>query len=179
FVVSGFGRHRDLHSFPTRRSSDLPHSGQLYEFSQTETLVTGFELENTFEFHRFFTEIALKYIYNQQIEDKYPLPFTPPFNVFMKLNYTISENQNTKAFVSGKYFAQQNRIAQNEEITDAAILFNSGISSLLTLGKTQIEASLMVQNMLNTRYFNHSSFYRALEIPEQGRNIQLILSYKF
>ncbi len=164
---------------PTGEFSVLPHSGQLYEFSQTETLVTGFELENTLEFHRFFTEIALEYIYNQQIEDKYPLPFTPPFNVFMKLNYTISENQNTKAFVSGKYFAQQNRIAQNEEITDAAILFNSGISSLLTLGKTQIEASLMVQNMLNTRYFNHSSFYRALEILEQGRNIQLILSYKF
>src|SRR5690606_36693214 len=135
----------------------------------------GFELENTLEFHRFFTEIALEYIYNQQIEDKYPLPFTPPSNVFMKLNYTISENQNTTALVSGKYFAQQNRIARNDEITDAAILFNSAISSLLTLGNTQIYASRMVQNMLNTRYFKHSSSYRSSEIPEQRRNIQLIL----
>src|SRR5690606_5056509 len=159
--------------------SVLPHSGQLYEFSQTETLVTGFELENTLEFHRFSTEIALEYIYNQQIEDKYPLPFTPPFNVFMKLNYTISENQNTKAFVSGKYFAQQNRIAQNEEITNAAIVFNSGISSLLSFGKTQVEASFRIQNIFDTRYFNHTSFYRAIEIPEQGRNIQLMFSYKF
>src|SRR5690606_26970926 len=164
---------------PTGKFSVLPHSGQLYEFSQTKAYLTGFEVENTLDFNHFSTEIALEYIYNRQIEQNYPLPFTPPFNVFTKLNYTISEKQKTKAFVSGKYFAQQNRIAQNEEITDSAILFNSGISSLLTWGTTQIEASFMVQNMLNTRYYNHSSFYRALEIPEQGRNIQLMLSYKF
>jgi iron complex outermembrane receptor protein len=164
---------------PTGEFSILPHAGQLYEFSQTKAFVTGFELENTLEIHRFSSELALEYLYNQQLERKYPLPFTPPFNAFMKLNYTISEKQKTKAFVSGKYFAQQNRIAQNEEITHSAILFNSGISSLLTWGTTQIEASFMVQNMLNTRYYNHSSFYRALEIPEQGRNIQLMLSYKF
>jgi iron complex outermembrane receptor protein len=164
---------------PTGEFSVLPHSGQLYEFSQTKVYLTGFELENTLDFKPLSTEIALEYIYNKQIEQNYPLPFTPPFNVFVKLNYTILEKHDTKVFVSGKYFAEQNRIAQNEEITEAALVFNSGISSSLLFGKTQVEASLMVQNIFDTRYFNHTSFYRALEIPEQGRNIQLMFTYKF
>lgn len=162
---------------PTGEFSVLPHSGQLYEFSQTKAFLTGFEVENTLEVNRFSTEIALEYIYNRQIGQNYPLPFTPPLNVFTKLNYTILDD--TKVFLSGKYFAAQKRIAQNEEITKAASLFNSGISSLLSLGKTQLEATLMVQNIFDTRYYNHTSFYRALEIPEQGRNIQLMFSYTF
>src|SRR5690606_1338070 len=81
---------------PTGKFSVLPHSGQLYEFSQTKAFLTGFEVENTLDFKSFSTEIALEYIYNRQIEQNYPLPFTPPFNVFTKLNYTFLEKYDTK-----------------------------------------------------------------------------------
>ncbi len=168
---------------PTGEFSVLPHSGQIYRFSQTKTMLTGFELESNYSFDKFKTEIVLEYIYNQQIEEKYPLPFTPPFNAFVKVDYSLFERskifKNSVVYVNGKYFAQQSRIARNEEITPSSIVFGAGFSSDLDFGKIQPKLTISAQNIFDTKYYSHTSFYRALEIPEQGRNIQIIISYNF
>lgn len=168
---------------PTGEFSVLPHSGQIYRFSQTEALLTGFELESDYSFDKFKTEIVLEYIYNQQIEEKYPLPFTPPFNAFVKVDYSLFEGsktfKNSVVYVNGKYFAQQSRIARNEEITPSSIVFGAGFSFDLDFGKIQPKLTISAQNIFDTKYYSHTSFYRALEIPEQGRNIQIIISYNF
>lgn len=167
---------------PTGEFSVLPHSGQIYRFSQTKAMLTGFELENTYWFNKFKTEIVLEYIYNRQIKEKYPLPFTPPFNAFARLDYFFDDNKlfkNSNIYINGKYFAAQNRIAQNEEITPSSVVFGTGFSSNLNIGKVNPKLTISVQNIFDTRYYSHMSFYRALEIPEQGRNIQIMLSFEF
>lgn len=168
---------------PTGEFSVLPHSGQIYRFSQTEAILTGFELESNYSFGKFNTEIVFEYIYNRQIKEKYPLPFTPPFNVFAKADYSLLEEskffENSVVYVNGKYFAEQNRIAQNEEITPSSVVFGAGFSSDLNFGKIKPKLTLSVQNIFDTKYYSHMSFYRALEIPEQGRNIQVMISYNF
>ena len=40
---------------------------------------------------------------------------------------------------------------------------------------TEVEITLTVRNLFNTRYYNHLSFYRKVEIPEPGRNFQLLI----
>lgn len=168
---------------PTGEFSVLPHSGQMYQFSQTKALLTGFELESEYSFDKFKTEIVLEYIRNQQIKEKYPLPFTPPFNAFAKVNYSLFEGnkffKNSIVYVNGKYFAEQNRIARNEEITPSSLVFGAGFSSDLNFGKIQPKLTISAQNIFDTKYYSHTSFYRALEIPEQGRNIQIMISYGF
>lgn len=82
-------------------------------------------------------------------------------------------------FVNNKTVLQQNRIAQNEQPTDGFSIFGAGISTNLSFNKTNIEARLQTSNIFNTRYYNHTSFYRALEIPEMGRNIQLMITLPF
>lgn len=168
---------------PTGEFSVLPHSGQIYRFSQTEAMLTGFELESNYSFGKFNTEIILEYIYNRQVKEKYPLPFTPPFNVFAKIDYSLFEEskffENSVFSVNGKYFAQQNRTAQNEEITPSSAVFGAGFSSDLNFGKVKPKLTLSVQNIFDTKYYSHMSFYRALEIPEQGRNIQIMINYNF
>ncbi len=168
---------------PTGAFSVLPHSGQIYKYSQTEALLTGFELEAAFSIDAFTTEWAVEYIYNRQIGDNYPLPFTPPLNVFGKVNYMFLERgetfQKSAVYLSGKYFATQNRIARNEEITPSSCVFGAGLSTDLKLGKMTPSLSLSVQNIFDTKYFSHLSFYRSLEIPEQGRNIQLMIQFPF
>jgi iron complex outermembrane receptor protein len=42
-----------------------------------------------------------------------------------------------------------------------------------------IMLSLQAQNLLNTRYLNHTSFYRLIELPEMGRNVILSLKVPF
>jgi iron complex outermembrane recepter protein len=36
-----------------------------------------------------------------------------------------------------------------------------------------------VQNLLNTVYWNHLSYYRQIGLPEAGRNVQLSLNIPF
>ncbi|HUH50800.1 MAG TPA: TonB-dependent receptor [Flavobacterium sp.] len=168
---------------PTGTFSVLPHSGQIYKYSQTEALLTGFEFETAFAIDAFAAEWVVEYIYNRQIGENYPLPFTPPLNVFTKLDYRFLQNGKTfkqsNIYLTGKYFATQNRIARNEEVTPWSMVFGTGIATDLKLGKRTAHLSIAVQNIFDTKYFSHLSFYRSLEIPEQGRNIQLMIQFPF
>lgn len=168
---------------PSGAFSILPHAGQIYQYAQTRALLTGGEFESEITWNRFQTTIIAEYIYNKQLKDNYPLPFTPPINLYTKVNYTLIRDskhlKNTEIYFSGKYFASQNRIAQNEELTPASFVMDLGFSTSLKFGKTTPKLVLSVQNLWDTHYYSHTSFYRALEIPEQGRNVQVMLQIPF
>jgi len=168
---------------PTGVFSVLPHSGQIYQFFQSEALLSGLELETDYLIGNFKPEIVLEYIYNRELKKRFSLPFSPPLNVFARLNYSISlENKYIKKseiYVNGKYFAQQKDTAQNEEKTPSSAVFGLGFSADFSFGKIKPNLMFSIQNVFDTKYYSHTSFYRALEIPEQGRNIQLMLKIPF
>ena len=169
---------------PSGIFSILPHSGQIYQFTQSKALLTGVEidLEKTF-FQKLRTQAVFEYLYNRQVTStrsrNYPLPFSPPVNGFGEMGYLFLENSNTfnnsEFFVNTSFALDQNRIAQTEEITPGYMIFGSGIRTGITAGKFKASINLQVSNIFNTKYFNHTNFYRALEIPEMGRNVQLML----
>jgi iron complex outermembrane receptor protein len=39
--------------------------------------------------------------------------------------------------------------------------------------------ALHAENLLDRRYYDHTSFYRLIEVPEPGRNIALKLELEF
>ncbi len=169
---------------PSGIFSILPHSGQIYQFTQSEALLTGVELElERTVFEKLHTELTLEYLYNSQVtSDKsqnYPLPFTPPVNGFAEVSYSLAENSetinNTEIFANTSFALEQDRIAQMEEITPGYQIFGGGIRTSLQRGSFKADVNLQVTNLFNTKYFNHTNFYRALEIPEMGRNIQLMI----
>jgi len=168
---------------PTGVFSVLPHSGQMYQFFQSEALLSGLEFETDYTFGDFRSEIVLEYIYNRELKNRFSLPFSPPLNIFARLHYSIPlENKYIKKseiYVNGKYFAQQKNTAQNEEKTPSSAVFGLGFSADFSFGKIKPNLIFSIQNVLDTKYYSHTSFYRALEIPEQGRNIQLMLKIPF
>ncbi|HSI71190.1 MAG TPA: TonB-dependent receptor [Gillisia sp.] len=169
---------------PSGRFSVLPHSGQIYQFTQSEAVLTGVELdlEKTF-FQKLRTQAVFEYLYNRQVTSNrarnYPLPFSPPINGFGEMGYSFLENSDTfndtEFFVNTSFALEQDRIAQTEEITPGYMIYGSGIRTGISVGKFKANANLQVSNIFNTKYFNHTNFYRALEIPEMGRNIQLMI----
>jgi iron complex outermembrane recepter protein len=169
---------------PSGTFSVLPHSGQIYQFTQSEAVLTGVEvdLEKTF-FEKLRTQAVFEYLYNRQVTSSrsrnYPLPFSPPVNGFGEVGYLFLENSDTfndtEFFVNTSFALEQDRIAQTEEITPGYMIYGSGIRTGITAGKFKASLNLQVSNIFNTKYFNHTNFYRALEIPEMGRNIQLML----
>ena len=74
---------------------------------------------------------------------------------------------------------EQDRIAQGEEITPGYSLWGIGYQTTLKLDAFKANINFRIDNLFNTKYFNHTSFYRRLQIPEMGRNIQLSVKIPF
>jgi iron complex outermembrane recepter protein len=176
--VSWFSNYIYLN--PTGEWSVLPHAGQIYKYQQAQALVSGGECTINYEFHKNFTyESSLEYVYLQNLTDGYPLPFSPPLSALNSIIWHWhSENKAFEEFhctFEHQFVAKQERIARNEEVSESYNLFGISLNNNLKFGKTKLKLSFQIQNLLNTKFFNHLSFYRKLNIPEAGRNIQLII----
>ncbi len=172
---------------PSGIFSKLPHGGQINQYTESKALLTGFEIYYSHQItKRFSSSISLEYLWNTQLRDEtegnFALPFSPPNNALIKLNYNIKDYKSFKdtnlSFIT-EIAAAQNRTAQNEEATPGYEIFGLNLASRLQLKNFRANINLRVMNMFDTKYFNHTNFYRALEIPEMGRNIQLMLSIPF
>jgi len=73
--------------------------------------------------------------------------------------------------------AKQDNIVPPEKKTPAYQLINLSAGSTLNFKKRQITINLQIKNLLNKKYWNHTSYYRLIDVPEPGRNIILSLKY--
>ena len=173
---------------PTKTFSLLPHSGQLFKYSQSRALLSGVEvsLQKTF-FNSLRALLVGEYLYNQQLTSdnarNYPLPFTPANNLFAEVGYSFNTDntvlKNSEIYANTRIAMAQDRIAQGELTTPGYALFGLGIKKGFNLFEKQSTVHLQVSNLFNKRYFKHTSFYRRLQIPELARNIQLTLQIPF
>ncbi len=169
---------------PSGEFSILPHAGQIYKFTESRAILTGLELDAHKVFaEKWRTQLTFEYLYNRQINRNssrnFPLPFTPPVNGFAEVGYAILKDsktfEDTEIFTNTNFALEQDRIAQNEEVTPGYQIFGGGLRTNLNFGDFKATVNLQATNIFNTKYFNHTNFYRALEIPEMGRNIQLMV----
>ncbi|MBW2961612.1 TonB-dependent receptor [Mesonia aestuariivivens] len=173
---------------PTKTFSLLPHSGQLYKYSQSRALLSGVEvsLQKTF-FNQLKTQVVGEYLYNQQLTSDssrdYPLPFTPANNLYAEVGYSFNNQgsilQDSEVYANTRMTMEQDRIAQGELVTPGYALFGLGVKKSFNLFEKQSSVHLQVSNLFNKKYFKHTSFYRRLQIPELSRNIQLTLQVPF
>jgi len=173
---------------PSGEFSILPHGGQIYQYMQSKALLTGFELN----IQKYFSDnlnaqLIYEHIDNRQLDQNnklsYYLPFTPPNSVYSRINYILNPSStilNKIEFsLNGKYAFEQKNIAQNEDITKDYFLLGAGLKTDILIHNFKATLSVQGSNLLNKKYYNHTSFYRALQLPEQARNIQVILNIPF
>lgn len=96
--------------------------------------------------------------------------------------YTPTTRMPASAFLNFDWIlvAAQNRTDRNEEPTSGYNLLQlqAGWQQPLK-GRHMLVVRLQAHNLLNRRYFNHLSRYRLIQLPEPGRNVQLILTLHF
>lgn len=74
---------------PTGEWSLLPHAGQVYVFRQSKALITGGEVAAEYDLDpRWRVAGSLEYVYNRNLDDQYPLPFSPPLVIDTELTYS-------------------------------------------------------------------------------------------
>ena len=163
---------------PTGEWSVLPHAGQIYRYTGAEALFAGTEATIDINFLRHFNyRISGEYVYTYNCDEHIPLSFSPPFGMRNTLTW---QRKHCMLYAEWQLIARQNRVDRNEDRTPGVNLFHLGGSLNIPVGRTnEIEITLTARNIFNTRYYNHLSFYRKVEIPEPGRNFQLLIKIPF
>lgn len=173
--VNWFGNYIFLR--PTGDWSVLPHTGQIYRYTQTEALFAGAEASVEVRLLPALSyRLAGEYVYTYNRDEHIPLSFSPPAVFHNTLTW---QKKRLMLYAEWQSIARQNRVDRNEDRTPGANLFHLGGSLDLPLAGTDVEITLAVRNVLNTRYYNHLSFYRKVEIPEPGRNFQIMIKVPF
>lgn len=159
---------------------------QVFQYAESRVMRYGGEIQLQWEFLKnLSTELLGEYLYSEQLSgDKkgYTLPFSPPVTALLNLTWSPEINSRLKNnYLSLDYriTAAQNNIVPPEKKTPSYRIVNVQVGTELNLYGQPIVVSLQAQNLLNTPYLNHTSFYRLIELPEAGRNIIVALKIPF
>ncbi len=153
-------------------------AGQVYQYIQSEAFRAGIDFSFHYEFIKNISFYSSgEYVYATDLN--YPIPFTPPLSVFSELQYTVPKFTNVFSDLSFRinhnFNATQNRNARNEHQTPAYHLFGGSFSTNIKISELNINFAFQIHNIFDTKYFNHLSFYRLIELPEAGRNYQILI----
>ncbi len=164
-------------------TSELRTEGQVYKYTQTQAIITGGEVSlNIYILRNLKMQIGGEYLYAINPEIMSALPETPPASVLTSFYYTLRDagsfRKNKIGFELNKIFAQ-NYTVPNELQTPGCFLVNISGSTQLQIKTHELDFGVQVYNIFNTKYYNHISFYRRMQIPEPGRNIQLNMTLLF
>ncbi len=161
-----------------------PVVGQLYDYQQATVRHYGGEIGLHYHLFKFLSiEGNVESVYAQNLETDLGLPFTPPNNaqVFIEYHPETSNWPFQKNFIrlNMGFYAAQNRVARNEWTTDGYQLMNLSMGTRFGKKKAKTQLTFQIQNLLNEYYFNHLSRYRLINIPEPARNYVISLKFIF
>jgi iron complex outermembrane receptor protein len=157
---------------------------QVFEYAQSEVMRYGGEIQFNYQLSKSLsTEFLGEYLYAEQLSGAkkgFILPFSPPASILFNVTYTPNDNRllkNTYFSVDYRITAKQNNIVPQKRKTAGYRVINLQVGTKLRLYKQPVMLSMQAQNLLNTKYMNHTSFYRLIQLPEAGRNLILSLNH--
>lgn len=162
------------------------NGNQIYYYTQSKVLRYGAEIHTHYQIVKSLQlGLIAEYVYSEQksgAKKGYTLPFSPPAKALFNLKYERAKLK----FVDNMYFsvdyqltAKQTHIVPPEVITQGYQVINLGLGGGIKIKNQSINLSLQAQNLLNNKYFNHTSYYRLINVPEPARNFVLNISIPF
>jgi len=172
---------------PTSKHDRLyGNSKQVFNYTQAEVLRYGGELHAHYRLFKFLQAgIIGEYVYSEQLSGEkkgFSLPFSPPASALINIKFRkqkLGFSENIYLSVDYKITAAQTNIVPPEEMTDGYRIINLGFGGDIALKNQKVQISMQLQNLLNTKYFNHTDYYRLINVPEAGRNFIVNISIPF
>ena len=171
--------HNFIYLRPTGEFSPLPDAGQIYQYTQANTIQTGIELQHDIHFTpSLHINTIIDYVFALNVDELYPLPFIPPGMMHIELEYELKTRskiiQDTYFRLVPQGVLPQMLNARNENKTPGYILLNAGMGTSFYWKIFRLDLKTEVQNILNQRYMVHVNRYRILNLPEPG--IQFLIT---
>lgn len=159
---------------------------QLYEYTQSRVFRWGMELNATWNISsRLQAELKGEYLFARQLSGEkkgYSLPFSTPWSIDAGLCYLYGKEARQKEdylMLHTLFVGSQNDIVPPEKPTTGYYTINFSVGKTFLLAGRKMQASLRIENLLNKKYYDHTSYYRLIDVPEPGRNIAMMIEYKF
>lgn len=182
--VAGFYNHIDNYIYISPTADTSSTGMGIYRFSQTNAKLYGGEAG--VHFHpKTIPWLHVKGVYSSvtaKQENGDYLPFIPA----QKFRYEIRAEKESLAFLKHPYVwlsaltaLKQNKPSPYETETDGYTLINAGVSTDIKLSNQLMNIGLSVNNIFDTKYFDHLSTLKPLGYYNQGRNISLSLKIPF
>jgi len=153
---------------------------QLYHYSQTEVFRWGIEAQMTLYLSAHWeTELSADYLYARQLSGPkkgYTLPFSTPWSAQTELRYTFNGG-----FIglNAHMVGDRNEIVPPEKTTPGHWTLNLQAGKQFKTGNYTVKVLLHADNLLNVRYYDHTSYYRLIDVPEPGRNMSAMIVLDF
>lgn len=165
---------------------DYYEAQQIYNYSQSKVFRTGGEMVLGYDISQSLNITAdLEYVFSRQLSGAkrgYTLPFSPPLRTNIALQYKPAKTgifEKPGIGIDFQWVAAQNDIVPPEKKTGSYALLHLNAGSEVAIGKFRFSLNLELKNAFNTRYYDHTSFYRLIEVPGMGRNLIAVLNIPF
>ncbi len=165
-----------IYLYPT---SELRPEGQVWQYRQDKALLTGGEFTVNYQYKNTTVNLGAEYVYAVNLNLITALPSTPPASATIEISQSFMDNKlftNNIISVNTTLAAAQKYTVINELQTPDYVVFGLKAQTTLNISGYKLKTLIIVDNLLNNKYFNHLSIYRRLRIPEPGRNIQILLT---
>lgn len=164
-------------------TSDYVEGLQMYNYRQARVLRYGLEAQLTYAITRHWeAELKGEYLYAEQLSGEkkgYTLPFSTPWSVDAGVKYSFDWKGEGFASLNAHIVGAQHEIVPPEKPTDGYWTLNASVGKHFACGKTTVKVALHADNLLNKRYYDHTSYYRLIDVPEPGRNVSLMVGLEF
>jgi len=157
---------------------------QLYHYTQAKVLRWGLEAQATWKVTPHWeTELKGEYLYARQKSGEkkgYALPFSTPWSADAGAKYKYHWHGEGFVGLNFHLVGEQNDIVPPEEPTDGYWTLNLSAGKQFPLNeRCQLKIALHADNLLNKRYYDHTSYYRLIDVPEPGFNMALLVGVTF
>lgn len=156
---------------------------QLYRYTQTSAARVGFEVEAAWRIDRHWdASLCGQYVRSRQLSgDKqgYTLPFSVPPSADVDLRWHYDWHGCGNVSLNMHAVARQDDIVPPEKPTPGYITLNITASHNVPVRDGSLTVAVQLGNLLDACYYDHTSYYRLIDVPEPGRNISARIKYEF
>jgi iron complex outermembrane receptor protein len=184
FDLAGFYNHIDNYIFILPTAETTSSGMGIYRFEQTNSKLYGGEAGvhiHPKSIPWLHVQGNYSMVTGKQENGKY-LPFIPA----QKFRYEIRAEKETLAFLkhpniwlSALTALKQDNPSPYETETDGYTIVNEGINTEIKLNNQLMNIGLSVNNIFDTKYFDHLSTLKPLNYFNQGRNVSLTMKVPF
>lgn len=162
------------------------NGNQIFIYTQSQVIRYGGEIHSHYQLLRSL-KLGLigEYVYSLQLtgeKEGFTLPFSPPASMILHLKYhrdRIWKIWEPYLSMDLRLVAAQNLIVPPEVPTPGYQVLNLGAGGKIRLGAQLLTVNFQVQNLLNRKYFDHTSYYRLINVPEAGRSFIVNITVPF